>query len=79
MKFLVIAALLLPALSFAQISQPSSKRKPVTDVMHGVKITDPYRWLEDQNSPETRKWIAAQNKYSDALLKNQASRPYLKR
>jgi prolyl oligopeptidase len=61
------------------VNQPVTKRKPVTKVMHGVKVTDPYRWLEDQNSPETRKWIAAQNKYSDALLKNQPSRPYLKR
>ncbi|MEO8036330.1 MAG: S9 family peptidase, partial [Acidobacteriota bacterium] len=31
-------------------------------------MTDPYRWLEDQNSPETRDWITRQNAYTDAML-----------
>jgi prolyl oligopeptidase len=63
----------------AQLRPPVTKRIPVTDTIHGVQITDPYRWLENQTSPETRKWIDAQNRYSDAVLKNQPSRPYLKR
>jgi prolyl oligopeptidase len=33
-----------------------------------VTITDPYRCLEDQNSPETRAWINAQNEYSASVL-----------
>jgi len=33
---------------------PFSAVKPVTETLHGVSITDPYRWLEDQNSPDTR-------------------------
>src|SRR5260370_40936062 len=41
----------------------------VGEVAPGVKITDPYRWLEDQESPETSAWIEAQNKYTDSLLK----------
>jgi prolyl oligopeptidase len=40
----------------------------VREVLHGVEIVDPYRWLEDQKSPETRKWIDAQNAYTHALL-----------
>lgn len=48
---------------------PSTKRMPVTDVYHGVKIVDPYRWLEDRNSPATNKWIKEQNAYSDAVIK----------
>ena len=36
--------------------------------MQGTEIIDPYRWLEDQNSPETRAWIDAQNAYSDGML-----------
>ncbi|MDA2925150.1 prolyl oligopeptidase family serine peptidase [Acidobacteria bacterium AH-259-L09] len=40
----------------------------VTDRMHGIDIPDPYRWLEDQQSPETRAWIAEQNAYTRAIL-----------
>lgn len=47
---------------------PPTEARPVTEVLHGVTITDPYQWLEDQNSPETRAWIAKQNAYTDALL-----------
>ena len=33
-----------------------------------MTITDPYRWLEDQNSPETRAWIDRENAYTDSVL-----------
>lgn len=53
----------------AQIPDPpASRRNDVVEVMHGVSIHDPYRWLEDQNSPETRAWINAQNAYSRSVL-----------
>src|SRR6266700_6378882 len=41
---------------------------PVTEILHGVEIVDPYRWLEDQNSTATRKWIEEQTAYSRAYL-----------
>ena len=44
---------------------PSSETKPVTEVIHGTSITDPYRWLEDSQSAETRAWIASQMKYTE--------------
>jgi prolyl oligopeptidase len=47
---------------------PATEARPVTEVLHGVTITDPYQWLEDQNSAETRAWIDKQNAYTDALL-----------
>lgn len=47
---------------------PPTPIEPVTDVLHGVPITDPYRWLEDQNSPRTRKWLEEQAAYSRAYL-----------
>jgi len=47
---------------------PHSPVEPVTDVLHGVPITDPYRWLEDQESPRTREWLAAQTQYARAYL-----------
>ena len=43
---------------------PVTPRKMVTDNLHGVKVEDPYRWLEDQQSPETRKWIKEQMAYT---------------
>lgn len=53
---------------------PTTRVDNVTETLHGVTITDPYRWLEDQNSPETRAWITAQNEYSASVLGSLASR-----
>jgi prolyl oligopeptidase len=47
---------------------PFSPEEPVTEVLHGVPVTDPYRWLEDQESPRTRGWIAAQTRYARSYL-----------
>ncbi|MGA7794090.1 MAG: prolyl oligopeptidase family serine peptidase [Candidatus Acidiferrales bacterium] len=47
---------------------PVTPIEPITDVLHGVEITDPYRWLEDQNSPRTRQWIEEQTAYTRAYL-----------
>jgi len=42
--------------------------EPVTEIFHGVPVTDPYRWLEDQNAPRTRDWIEQQRRYARAYL-----------
>jgi prolyl oligopeptidase len=47
---------------------PSTRVDNVTETIHGVTITDPYRWLEDQNSPDTRAWINAQNDYTRSMV-----------
>ncbi len=47
---------------------PYSAVEPVTEIIHGVPMTDPYRWLEDQDSPKTRDWLAAQTQYARAYL-----------
>ena len=47
---------------------PETRRDPVTDVMHGEEISDDYRWLEDQDSGETRAWIDRQNEFADLIL-----------
>ena len=52
----------------AQKCPPATRMDSVADDYHGTKIVDPYRWLEDQTSSETRAWIDAQNKCTDALL-----------
>lgn len=49
-------------------AMPPTEARPVTETLHGVTLTDSYRWLEDQESPETRAWIEKQNAYTDAVL-----------
>ena len=47
---------------------PPTEVREVVDTLHGVEVPDPYRWLEDQEAPETRAWIDAQNAYTDTVL-----------
>ena len=47
---------------------PETARIPVVDTLHGVEFTDDYRWLEEQESPETRAWIAEQNAYAELIV-----------
>jgi prolyl oligopeptidase len=47
---------------------PVTRRDDVPETLHGVTIVDPYRWLENQASPETRAWIDSQNRYAHSLL-----------
>src|SRR5258707_2056828 len=51
-------------------SPPRSTVDPVTEIFHGVSVTDPYRWLEDQDSPRTRAWIEEQTRYARSYLDN---------
>jgi prolyl oligopeptidase len=54
---------------------PPTKAEPVTENLHGVTVTDPYRWLEDSKSPATRAWLNSQIKYTDDYLSQVKIRP----
>ena len=72
-KNLLIAAALFSSISInAQtVNYPVTKKTDVVTDYHGIKVTDPYRWLEDDNSTETKDWVKAENKvtrqYLDAI------------
>jgi len=53
---------------------PFSPVEAVTEVLHGIPVTDPYRWLEDQESPRTREWLLAQQEYARSYLDSIPSR-----
>jgi prolyl oligopeptidase len=60
-------------------SPPYSPIKPVTEFLHGVPVTDPYRWLEDGDSRETRAWIEEQTRYARVYLDSISGRDRISR
>jgi prolyl oligopeptidase len=62
-----LAALCLPA-SAQKLQYPATPKVNHTDAYFGVEVADPYRWLEDDNSPETAKWVDQQNQVTFAYL-----------
>ena len=65
---------LIPAIAFfsvtaAAATAPPTARDVVATAMHGVIVRDPYRWLEDAQSPKVQAWIDAQNAYADGVMR----------
>src|SRR5918911_1505544 len=50
------------------LALPRTRREACVEVLHGVEVADPYRWLEDGESAETRAWVQAQTAFTRAVL-----------
>ncbi len=51
-----------------KLSYPETKKVEIVDDYFGTKVIDPYRWLEDDMSDETKEWVVAQNKVTERFL-----------
>ena len=79
MRFALIVCL-LAGMSQQMIktnNYPAARKSDQTDDYHGTKIADPYRWLEDLDSEETRTWVEAENKLSFAYVMNRMEQEVL--
>jgi prolyl oligopeptidase len=75
-------AIMIPTVAAAQgsgpLKYPDSRRADTTETLHGRAVADPYRWLEDPNSAETKSWIEAQNRVTFGYLEDIPARAAIK-
>jgi prolyl oligopeptidase len=65
---LPLAAALAPVMALAAYDYPVSKTIGHVDDYHGTKVADPYRWMEELDSPDTKAWVAAENALTDSIV-----------
>ncbi len=58
---------------------PETPSNEIVDTLHGEAVADPYRWLEDSNTPETRLWTERQNAVTEAYLAAKPARERIRR
>lgn len=78
--FFLSALMTISNFSFSQsgIQYPVTEKETVTDNYFGVKVDDPYRWLEDDRSDRTEMWVKQQNDVAENYLQNLSIRPRIK-
>ena len=80
-KTILIMAITTAGISFGQntIKYPETKKGETVDVYFDTKVSDPYRWLEDDKSAETGAWVKAENEVTYAYLDKIPFREELKK
>ena len=69
MKSAALALMALTAAASADpLTYPAARRDALVESLHGTSVPDPYRWMEDIDSPETRKWVEAQADLANSYL-----------
>ncbi len=61
-----------------QLTYPNTRAMAQNDDYHGTVVADPYRWLEDDNAPETKAWVEAQNQVTFGYLESIPERARIK-
>lgn len=75
----LLAFIFMVSCSNQPIKYPVTRKDDVQDNYFGTVVKDPYRWLEDDNSPETAEWVKAQNKTTFAYLKQLPNREKIRK
>jgi len=70
----ILAAAISAGDDSASSSPPQAPIKPIADMFHGTRVVDNYRWLENGNSPETKKWVEQEMAYTRGMLDRLAGR-----
>ncbi len=65
---ITLAAVLATSAQAQGLTYPATRKVDQVDTYHGTTVADPYRWLEDDNSADTKAWVAAQNEVTDKYL-----------
>ncbi|OIV42715.1 prolyl oligopeptidase family serine peptidase [Flavobacterium johnsoniae] len=78
-KTFLLMALTTAGVSFAQTKYPETKKGETVDVYFDTKVSDPYRWLEDDKSAETGAWVKAENEVTYSYLDKIPFREELKK
>ena len=77
MRTVTDAAVGMPAVAQTPI-YPLTARVEVADDYFGTKVPDPYRWLENLDSPAVKQWVASENAVTEPQLASLPQRPWLK-
>ncbi len=65
---LTVAVVVATSAQAQGLSYPATRKVDQTDAYHGTSVADPYRWLEDDNSADTKAWVIQQNEVTDKFL-----------